>query len=154
MAGKRVRKQLGSRRVDVDLKSKQEFCRMISFGQPFKEVQKAYMKKFKKQLSRTTFNRWKTDADAILAAGKKPGASRHSYKLAGIKLQLEEKNEDSGDEIDLEEIDDEVMEQDPVEEGVQEAEEAPVERVAALRQVPDSDNKVQSSILSFFGKKK
>ena len=58
---------------------------MISFGQPFKEVQKAYMKKFKKQLSRTTFNRWKTDADAILAAGKKPGASRHSYKLADIK---------------------------------------------------------------------
>ena len=46
------------------------------------------------------------------------------------------------------------MEQDAVEEEVQEAEEAPVERVAALRQVPDSDNKVQSSILSFFGKKK
>ena len=119
---------------------------MVSHSKKFKKI--------KKQLSRTTFNRWKTDADAIRAAGKKPGASRHSYKLAGIKLQLEEKNEDSGDEIDLEEIDDEVMEQDPVEEGVQEAEEAPVERVAALRQVPDSDNKVQSSILSFFGKKK
>ena len=40
MAGKRVRKQLGSRRVDVDLKTKQEFCRMITLGQPFKEVQK------------------------------------------------------------------------------------------------------------------
>ena len=46
-----------------------------------------------------------------------------------------------------------VMEQDAVEEEVQEAEEAPVERVAALRHVPDLDNKVQSSILSFFGKK-
>jgi len=63
---------------------------------------------------------------------------------------LEEANEGSGENSDLEEIGDEEIEHEAIEEKVQEAD-APAERVAALHKVPDK--KIQSSILSYIREK-
>ena len=105
MRANKERKQLGSKRVDISLKDKQEYCRMITYGQPYKAIRSAYMKKYKKDLHRSTYKRWKKDAEVILSAGKKRGeACRHSYKLSVIKEEFDRdlmnKIEDST--IDLE----------------------------------------------------
>ena len=86
---KRVRKQLGSKRVDVTLRDKQAFCQMIRLGQPFKSVQAEYMKKYNKTLSKTIFLRWKKDAESILAVGMKKNACRQSYKRSEIKEEFD-----------------------------------------------------------------
>ena len=77
---------------------------MIRLGQPFKSVQAEYMKKNKKTLSKTTFFRWKKDAESILAAGMKKNVCRQSYKRSEIKEEFDrdliKKIEDSA--VDLE----------------------------------------------------
>ena len=87
---RRIRKELGSQRVDCSQKQKKKFCRMIQQGVPFKEVTKEYKKQFGKPLSRSTYFDWKKNTEEIINSGASSGLVRTSYTLSDIRNQFDE----------------------------------------------------------------
>ena len=87
------RRALGSTRVDLPLKKKQQFLKkIITFGENYKKVRKDYKKETGKHLPRTTFKRWKQTGQAILDANCAGSSFRHNYKQTEEKEQYEENN--------------------------------------------------------------
>ena len=63
---------------------------MIEQGLPFPEVNKEYMRKFGKPLSRSTYGDWKKNSESIINSGTSAGVVRSSYTLPDVRKQFDE----------------------------------------------------------------
>ena len=85
------RRALGSTRVDLPLKKKQQFLKkIITIGESYKKVSQDNKKETGKHLPRTTFNRWKHTGQAILDANCAGSSFRQNYKQTEEKEEFEE----------------------------------------------------------------
>ena len=86
-------KKVGSSRIDLPLKKKKKYIRMIlTLKQPYKVVKRTYREDLGKDLSYSTFSTWKKSGSDLLDPEFRGINCRGSYKQPDIVESFEEED--------------------------------------------------------------